>query len=107
MNVFILRAVKIQMLNSKNTSGAIEKDAFTQRELEVLTKTAYGYSYREIASQLSLTQGTVQTATSSVIRKLDARNRIHATALAVSMGIISIKPDNSQSPLEAVFNKNG
>ncbi len=57
--------------------GAVdpELDQLTQREQEVLRLIARGYTYKEIARELSISVKTVETHVSSVLRKLQLSNR--------------------------------
>jgi DNA-binding NarL/FixJ family response regulator len=50
-------------------------DALTPREREVLRLIARGYTYREAASELVLSERTIETHVSSVLRKLQLSNR--------------------------------
>lgn len=52
-----------------------ELDALTPREREVLRLIARGYTYREAAQQLVLSDRTIETHVSSVLRKLQLSNR--------------------------------
>lgn len=58
------------------------------RELEVLAHAASGASNSEIAELLFLSPETVKCHMKHVIRKLDARDRTHAVALALRVGLI-------------------
>ena len=53
-------------------------DALSDRELEVLSLLARGFSNAGIASQLSLSQGTVRNYVSAVLAKLDVADRTQA-----------------------------
>lgn len=55
----------------------------SQREREVLRLIAGGYSNREIAEALGLTEGTVKNHVSSLLLKLDARDRTQAALRAL------------------------
>jgi DNA-binding NarL/FixJ family response regulator len=50
-------------------------DALTPREREVLRLIARGYTYREAAQELVLSDRTIETHVSSVLRKLQLSNR--------------------------------
>lgn len=58
----------------------------TERELDVLRLTAGGAEPREIATQLSLTYGTVRNYLASAVSKLGARNRVDAIRIATEAG---------------------
>ena len=57
----------------------------TQRELEVLRLIADGYSNRQIAEHLFITEGTAGTHVSNILGKLGVRGRTEAAALAHRM----------------------
>lgn len=50
-------------------------DVLTKREKEVLRHLARGYTYKEIAQQLTISVKTVETHASAVLRKLQLSNR--------------------------------
>jgi DNA-binding CsgD family transcriptional regulator len=54
----------------------------TRRELEVLALIAHGQSTAEIAQALWITEDTVKTHVRRLLRKLGARTRAHAVAIA-------------------------
>ena len=60
----------------------------TERELEVLKALARGFSNREIADELVITEGTVKNHVSSVIDKLGVRDRTQAILKGQDLGLI-------------------
>jgi DNA-binding NarL/FixJ family response regulator len=60
----------------------------SKREKEILRLMATGASNKEIASLLMIAEGTVKNHVSSVITKLDARDRMQAVIIAQRMRII-------------------
>jgi DNA-binding CsgD family transcriptional regulator len=54
----------------------------TPRELEVLSLIADGYSTREIAERLWITDETVRTHVRRLLDRLGARTRAHAVSIA-------------------------
>jgi DNA-binding CsgD family transcriptional regulator len=54
----------------------------SKRELDVLSLVAEGRSTREIAAALWVTEETVKSHVSRVLRRLKARTRAHAVAIA-------------------------
>jgi PAS domain S-box-containing protein len=71
-----------------------EADAgpLTPREREVLGLLAEGLTSAEAASQLGLTAETIETHVRRALRKLDARSRTHAVALALRLGLLEAPP---------------
>jgi two-component system response regulator DesR len=61
--------------------------ALTQREREVLDLIAHGATNREIAAELHLSPHTIHEHTSSLYRKLGARNRADAVQRAARLGL--------------------
>jgi two-component system response regulator DesR len=61
----------------------------TQREQEVLDLIALGATNREIAAKLYLSPHTVKEHSSSLYRKLEARNRAEAVVRAQRLGLLA------------------
>ncbi len=70
----------------------------TAREQEVMILLVQGASAKLISRLLLLSPRTVDAHASSIIRKLGARNRTHAVALAVHAGIVSPELDLAEWP---------
>jgi len=65
-----------------------ELDQLTTREREVLRLIARGYTYREIARELTISIRTVETHVSSVLRKLQLSTRHQLTRWATERRLI-------------------
>jgi len=61
----------------------------TARELEVLALIADGFSTREIAQRLWITDETVRTHVRRLLNRLGARTRAHAVGIAYRDGLWS------------------
>ncbi|THB72981.1 MAG: DNA-binding response regulator [Gammaproteobacteria bacterium] len=72
--------------DSASNNSKIEK--LTGRETEVLRMMSGGYSNKEIASAMSLSEGTVKNHVSNVLSKLGVRDRTRAVLKAVEAGIL-------------------
>jgi DNA-binding NarL/FixJ family response regulator len=68
--------------------------ALSPREREVMHLMAEGLTAEAIGAQLGVSVETVRTHVRNVIRKLHARNRVHAIAIALERGDIALEPDH-------------
>jgi DNA-binding NarL/FixJ family response regulator len=70
--------------------GAVHSlDELTDREKEILTLLASGLSNAELAEKLFLSETTVKTHVSSILRKLRVRDRVQAVIAAYDAGLVS------------------
>jgi DNA-binding CsgD family transcriptional regulator len=60
----------------------------TPREIEILEQIASGFSTREIAERLFVSENTVKTHTSRLFQKLNVRRRTQAVQVAQESGLI-------------------
>jgi DNA-binding NarL/FixJ family response regulator len=65
-------------------------DALSSREREVLLVTSKGFSIKEIASKLCITERTVQAHLTSVYSKFGCRGKGEALLVALKYGIITL-----------------
>jgi two-component system, NarL family, response regulator NreC len=67
---------------------AIEGDALSPREVEVLRLIALGHTSAEIASKLQLSRRTVETHRARILRKLGCRTRADLVQCALRRGLM-------------------
>jgi DNA-binding NarL/FixJ family response regulator len=80
-------------------SSVPELSGLTQRETEVLTLVARGWSNQEIGAALFVTPATAKTHVSRLLMKLGARDRAQLIVMAYETGLV--RPD-SRPPAPAV-----
>jgi DNA-binding CsgD family transcriptional regulator len=68
-------------------------DTLSERELAVLDQIAQGTATEEVARRLHVSPHTVRTHIKNILRKLDARTRAHAVAIALSEDAIDAVHD--------------
>jgi len=88
---------EFRQLTGDNDEGREREIAFaalplSAREIEVLDCVAQGFSNKEIADELYVTEQTVKNHMTSVLRKLDVNDRVQAVLYAVKNGWIEIGP---------------
>ena len=86
------------MAHISGTKSSITVESLTERELEVLTLTAKGYTNKAIGVQLGISDRTVQGHLAKIFNKLQAESRTEAVMRAVSMGWLT--SDLGQLPEE-------
>jgi DNA-binding CsgD family transcriptional regulator len=83
------RPQRVRMVPAcRNWNADLFKRALDHNELEALTLFANGKSADEIAAALNVSQGMAHHYLRVAARKLGARNRVHAVAVAVRNGLI-------------------
>ena len=66
----------------------------TERELAVLKQVAQGYTNREIAEVLSISDRTVSTHVSHILSKMEVDNRVKAAMKAMNEGLIAFDEED-------------
>jgi two-component system nitrate/nitrite response regulator NarL len=97
----IAPAVASKLLEALRTGGMpprghaaapAEDSVLTRRESEILELVANGLSNKEIANELSITEGTVKNHVHNALEKLHLTNRVQAAAYAVRKGLATPDP---------------
>jgi DNA-binding NarL/FixJ family response regulator len=74
--------------NWSATSAMPAATHLTEREVSILRLVAGGYSNKEIARTLFLSEGTIKNYMSDVLLKLDCRDRTHAVLKAITQRLL-------------------
>jgi DNA-binding NarL/FixJ family response regulator len=82
------RVVKVVQEKGVAFDSLPNPETLTPRETDVLRLIAAGYSNREIANSLGMTEGSVKNHISNVLSKLGARDRTRAVLRAIEIGYI-------------------
>ena len=98
----IAPAVASKLLEALRTGGlptrgqqaatAPQDMLLTRRETEILQLVAAGMSNKEIANELTITEGTVKNHVHNALEKLHLTNRVQAAAYAVRQGYAAQEP---------------
>jgi len=65
-------------------------DRLTARERSVLLCVASGMSNKAIARELQISVETTKSHLRSILSKFEARNRTHAVAIALRLGMLTV-----------------
>ncbi len=74
--------------SSKYTTASGVDSGLSAREIDVLQSINHGLTNAAIATQLYVSVSTVKTHVSSILRKLDADNRVQALSIARERGLL-------------------
>lgn len=85
-NWYIKLAIRIR----RSRKMAKAENRLTKREKEVLVKISDGKTNVEIAEELIITQATAKAHVSSIIQKMEARDRTQAVVNAIRLGLLKI-----------------
>src|SRR5512146_228098 len=84
----LLSRYREQKRTLAETEDGSHPDGLSDREREVLSLTAQGYSSQEIGDQLALSAKTVETYRTRVMRKLNLRHRSDLVRYALRAGLL-------------------
>jgi two-component system, NarL family, nitrate/nitrite response regulator NarL len=92
----LLEALRTGGIPARGSGGgagpSLEETVLTRRESEILQLVAAGMSNKEIANELTITEGTVKNHVHNALEKLHLTNRVQAAAYAVRMGMTAPEP---------------
>ena len=80
-----------EVANAVEEEGEFVPEPVSVREREVLLLAARGLSGKEIATQLFISERTVQTHLASIYDKLGAKNKTEAMLLSLKYGIVTLE----------------
>jgi DNA-binding NarL/FixJ family response regulator len=75
-------------LVASRIADRMKQEALTRREGDILRQLMLGLCNKSIAANLALAVGTVKAHVKSILRKLEARSRTEAVAIAQRRGIL-------------------
>ena len=85
---YILNRLALKRANDKQADRAGQTKGLTKREIEIVSCLPSGMIDREIAAKLFLSEATIKTHLKAIYRKLGARNRAQAAAVAAVSGLV-------------------
>jgi len=84
-----LRNDQLETIERRYISQAVTREyGLKEKEVEILELLAQGRKYKEIASALYLTEGTVRNYLSGIYAKLNVEDRAQAAEKAIRLGIV-------------------
>jgi NarL family two-component system response regulator LiaR len=92
---YLHQAIARKLMDELNREAELPptEEPLTDREMDVLSLIAQGYSNREIGDQLHLSERTVGKYASNILDKLHLANRTQAALYALRKGIVDLDPE--------------
>lgn len=84
----VLTLVPHGVIEDQTNSQAHRQSSLTPRQHAILQYLANGYSNKQIASALSVSEGTVKSHIAGLLKVLGAKNRTHAIIVAYHNGLL-------------------
>ncbi|MFN3375883.1 MAG: response regulator [Burkholderiaceae bacterium] len=88
MTPVIARQVLNRLVRLPVAANAVQTSGLSDRELEMLSTLARGYTYQEVADLLGISVRTVQSHVKNIYSKLGVHSRAEAVFEARSMGLL-------------------
>lgn len=79
----------IQGIHENNHEEDIDDYGLTEKEINIIKGIAEGYSNKEIAEKLYLSEGTIKNNITSILGKLSLRDRTQIAIFAFKKGIVT------------------
>ncbi len=86
----VARKLFDRVAQSTTSSNPSAVASLSEREREVLRLLTRGFSNKDIAQELHLSQGTVRNYVSAILIKLNVSDRTQAAVLALSSGLVDL-----------------
>ena len=84
----LIPALNAKLIHRDNDREKLE--AVTKRELQALILVANGYSNKDIAIELNISERTVKNHLSSIFKKIDVDDRTQAAVFAIKNNLVNI-----------------
>ncbi len=85
----LLQEDALQSINDEQLSKPLSLEQLSDKELQILRYIAAGFSNKEIAAAVFLSEGTIKNHISAILQKMDARDRTQAVVKALRWKLLS------------------